>query len=320
MDVRFGRELKRWRQYSGLTQTQLARAIPISQSHISAIERGAKRTTKDQVLRFDAVLSANGQLARRWEDSRNSPSGYASWFAGVTVTERESREIREYSPLLVPGIFQTERYARASFRTGRPDDTEAEIEQRVKARLERQLLLEGERPPTIRAVIDEAVLKRPTGGHAVMAEQLERLLHLSQSPRIRILVLPMAAESNPGQDGGFLLFSIPEKGAVAFVETKVSGVPSDSPEVVDVYAHVFTDLCSVALPPSASQELIRDNLSMMQNEWKKSTYSEGGATNCVECRVDSGQALVRDTRHRDAGHLDFPLTEWQAFVRAAHTL
>ncbi|WP_311546332.1 Scr1 family TA system antitoxin-like transcriptional regulator [Streptomonospora wellingtoniae] len=320
MDVRFGRELKRWRENCGYTQTQLARAVPISQSHISAIERGAKRTTEEQVLRFDALLSASGQLVRRWEDSRKSPSGYASWFAGVTVTERESREIREYSPLLIPGLFQTERYARASFRTGRPDDTEAEIEGRVRARMERQEILEGERPPTIRAVVEESVLKRPTGGREVMVEQLERLLLLSRRPRVRVLVIPMAAESNPGQDGGFLLFTVPEKGVVAFVETKVSGMPSDSPDVVDIYAHVFTDLCSVALPPGASRELIRDNLNMMQNEWKKSSYSEGGATNCVECRTDSDLALVRDTRHREAGHLAFPLAEWQAFLRAAHAL
>lgn len=117
---RFGVELRKWREHAGMSQPKLARAIPISQSQVSAIERGNKGTTPAQIRRFDQVLTTGGALIRRWEDLQQDGRGFPSWFAGVVAVERQASEIREYAPLLVPGLLQTLEYARASLRQGRP--------------------------------------------------------------------------------------------------------------------------------------------------------------------------------------------------------
>ncbi|MBX9388162.1 helix-turn-helix domain-containing protein [Streptomonospora nanhaiensis] len=260
MSMRFGIELRKWRQQARLSQQELADAVPMSQSHLSAIERGAKRTTEAQVLRLDSVLSAGGQLLRRWEDSQRTVTGYAEWFAGVAVTEREATEIREYCPLIVAGLLQTGDYARAVFREGWPNQTERETEDRVRARMERQALLENERPPMLRVVLEEHVLDRPIGGREAMKTQLRRLVEMAQRPHVVITVVPTSAPICPGQDGGFMLFTVPNKGTVAFTETKVSGHPSDDPETVAVYLNTFGDLTTAALPPAQSLELMKGKL------------------------------------------------------------
>ncbi|GAA1775094.1 helix-turn-helix transcriptional regulator [Streptomonospora arabica] len=261
MDLRFGLEVRRLREEAGLSQTQLARKVPISQSQVSAIERGAKGTTASQAMRLDTLLNAGGKLVRRWEDSQRKARRYADWFAGIAVTERESAEIREYCPLIVSGLLQTKAYSRVVFRQGRPLDTEEEIEERVKARMERQEVLYRDRPPLLRVIIEEHVLYRPIGGKDVMAAQLDHLRAMAERPHVQILIVPMESETCPGQDGGFLLFTVPKKGVLAFTETKVSGHPSDHPDIVSSYQTVFSDLAAVALPPSASLRLIRENLN-----------------------------------------------------------
>src|SRR5690606_25231312 len=252
---RFGVDLRRWRDRAGMTQAQLASAVFLRQSQISGVERGSKGTKREQIVRMDAVLNAGGVLVKRWDDLHKE-DGYASWFRDVVAIEREATEIRTYQLSVVPGLFQIEPYIRAVIQTGRPGDTAAEIQEAVEARLKRQEILRAERGPVVKAVIEEHVLRRPIGGRAIMRQQLEHLLELSASPRVTIQVVPMSSEVQHGIDGAFILFTVPEKGRVAYTETRVSSDPKDDLETVEDYAGVFGDLCSDALPPPASRALI----------------------------------------------------------------
>ncbi|GAB3481930.1 helix-turn-helix domain-containing protein [Nocardiopsis coralliicola] len=252
---RFGADLRRWRDRSALTQVQLASAVFLKQSQISGLERGNKGTRREHIERMDSVLNAGGSLLKRWDDL-NKEDGYAPWFRDVVAIERESTEIWAYQLSVVPGLLQVESYARAVIQTGRPGDTPAELDEAVAARMKRQERLRAERGPVLKVVLEEHVLRRPIGGPAIMWRQLSHLLEASAGPRITIQVIPMSSEVHHGVDGPFILFTVPEKRRVSYVETRHASVPRDDTEAVEDYASVFGDLCSEALPPSASRALI----------------------------------------------------------------
>ncbi|MDA0566980.1 helix-turn-helix domain-containing protein [Streptomonospora sp. S1-112] len=260
---RFGAEVRKWRDHAGLTQLQLARLIPLSQSQVSGIELGQKGTTEEQIRRMDDVLTTEGALLRRWEALKRS-DGYAVWFRDVVQIEKASTEIRVYQPMVVPGLLQTERHARVLIQQGKPAAARGWVDERVRARIDRQVIL-GEDGPLLTVVLEEHVLRRPLGGYEIMREQLGRLVQATASPRITIQIVPMAMDVHPGMDGGFQLFTVPDKGTVVYTETRSSGTPIDDEEIVADYQSVFAELRGVALHPAASRELMTSILEEYSN-------------------------------------------------------
>jgi transcriptional regulator with XRE-family HTH domain len=254
---RFGQELRKLRVQAGLTQEDLASAVPMSQSMLSAVERGTKSTTKSQISRIDQVLNTKGKLLRRW-DVLSQGDGLAEWFRGIVPVERESTEIKEYQPLVVPGLLQTPGYALASLRQGALGEPEEKLAELVQARMRRQEILSPTGGPTLRVIIEENVLRRPIGGARTMAEQVRHLAEVSYWPRAVVLVVPADAETNPGQDGPFILFTVPDKGTVVYTETRYSGSAVDASDVVDDYVRVFSELAMVALPAGSSRALLEE--------------------------------------------------------------
>jgi transcriptional regulator with XRE-family HTH domain len=254
--IKFGADLRRWREQAGLTQQQLARAVPLSQAQVSSIERGAKGTGEEQVRRFDQILNTEGALMARWHNGRRYGLGYAAWFSDIVAVEAQATLIREFQSTLIPGLLQTEDYAQVIIRSGIPLDSDAEIDTHVRGRLDRQQLLMSSLAPWYQVVLDEPWLHRPTGGRAVMRGQLEHLVKMSLEPRISIQVIPTATEFHAGHDGPFKLFTVPKKGTIAYTETRTSGHPEDDPSVLEDYTKVFTELRGAALPVDASRELL----------------------------------------------------------------
>jgi transcriptional regulator with XRE-family HTH domain len=252
---RFGNELRRYRERAGMTQSQLAGDALISQAMISDMEKGRKSTRREHVARIDAALTTDRALLRFW-DSLFSPTGLSDYFKDVAEYEQEASVIREYQLALVPGVFQTRDYARTITRMGQPNFTDAEVETQVDARMQRQKLLDGERPPLYRAVLDESVLLRPIGGCAVMAGQLRKLVDLSQHPRITLQIIPMLSELHPGLDGAFKLITVPDKGTMLYTETRVAGYPTDDRAAVDDYEAIFGEIRGACLPVHTSRARI----------------------------------------------------------------
>ncbi|GAA1986032.1 helix-turn-helix transcriptional regulator [Nocardiopsis rhodophaea] len=240
-----------------MTQDQLAKALNVSASMLSAMERGARGTKVEYVDEIDRILNTGGKVRLLWERT-NGSNAFPDWFRDIEQLQRRASEIREWHPTLIPGLLQCEEYARMIIRIGTPTASDAAIDEKVRARMNRQTILTSEHPPLLLAVVDESVFIRPFGGRGTMARQLDHLLAISRKPHVVVQVVPLSTEYHPGLDGAFTLITVPERGEVLYMETRVSGTPMDGPEEVQEYSRVYGELRGVALPPVASRELLEE--------------------------------------------------------------
>ncbi|TQS25856.1 helix-turn-helix transcriptional regulator [Microbispora sp. KK1-11] len=241
----WGRELRHYRQAAGLTQAQLAQKVHFSESLISGIETGQLPASPEFAQCCDEVLSTGGALHRLldWRKGQVFPS----WFGKWRDKEQVATALRTYQPLVIPGLLQTEAYARVLL-SG--DETA------VAARLDRQRILarEDPRPPILRCVVDEAVLHRPIGEALVMREQLNHLLAMV-SPRLSIQVVPHGMHS--GLLGGFSIATLDGGNVLVYMETAVRGLTTSDQEDVTAAIECFEAIRTEALPLSMSTDLIR---------------------------------------------------------------
>ncbi|MFI7626639.1 helix-turn-helix domain-containing protein [Microbispora rosea] len=238
----WGRELRHYRQAAGLTQTQLAQKVHFSESLISGIETGQLPASPEFAQCCDEALSTGGALQRLldWRKGQVFPS----WFGKWRDKEQVATALRTCQPLVIPGLLQTEAYARVLL-SG--DETA------VAARLDRQRIL--------RCVIDEAVLHRPIGGPLVMCEQLNHLLAMV-SPRLSIQVVPHGMHS--GLLGGFSIATLDGGNDLVYMETAVRGLTTSDHEDVAAAIECFEAIRTEALPLSMSTNLIRKT---MEERW-----------------------------------------------------
>jgi transcriptional regulator with XRE-family HTH domain len=252
----FGYELRRIREEAGLTQEQLGELINYSGAQVSAVENAKRNPKKDFADRCDEALNTGGHLASTWVMVRRGV--YHPPVRSYFELEREATCLRVFQPIVVPGLLQTEAYALAITRGGRPRDGEERIQARGAERMERQAILREEDPPALFAIMDEAVLRRPVGGPAVMRDQLEHLLNLALVPGITIQVVPSTVGAYPGLDGPIVLLSFQGASDVVYFDHAGGGQVVDQPDEVAEAAYLFDALRAEALPQGASSELIRE--------------------------------------------------------------
>ena len=163
-------------------------------------------------------------------------------------------------PGCVPGLLQTEDYARALTAAGYPDAPAAETSRRVALRITRQQILTRPDPPHLWTVIDEAVLRRPAGSPAVMRAQLTRLIDAAAMPNITLQVLPFAAGPHPAMYGmvHLLRFPAPELPDIAYGENMTTAFYLDKPREVAAYAQALDRLCAQAAPATQTARILRD--------------------------------------------------------------
>lgn len=251
----FGAELRRLRTAAGISQEDLAQRISYSASLVGMIETARRAPARDFALRCDGVLDTGGTLARLWP--LVSQEALPRWFRPFAEIEREATSLRTWEPLIVPGLLQTEDYARALVIGWQPGDAAETVEQQVAARMERQHLLNRADPPLIWAIIGEAALRNPVGGPAVLQAQLTRLLDAEAAhPRLIIQVVPLAAGAHPGLEGPIVLVTRRDEPGIAYLEVQGRGHETDRAEDVARYALLYDMLRAVALPPDASREMI----------------------------------------------------------------
>jgi len=263
----FGAELRYHRERAELSQTELAALVTVSHDVISKIETGERPPAKDFPERLDAVpeLDTRGGLARLWGNLRKGLKNRAipGWFRPWAEVEAEATALRWYEPLLIPGLLQTEDYARAILAAG-PGINGDDLEDRVAGRMARQSVLERRDPPHLWCVLDEAVLRRPVGGAKVMRTQLEHLAGLAGRPRTTVQVIPASAGAHAGLLGAFIIADVDGSPSMVYLETSAEGQDTDSPTVL---AHVtlrFDTLRAEALPRAASRDLI---MKVAEDRW-----------------------------------------------------
>lgn len=260
-------ELRRLRIAAGLSADQAAAHLGEgwSQSKVSRIEGAKTKPSERSIIEMLNLYGDGGQreaLLRLAKDSwrRGWWTDYSDVFRGSYVAqEDDASDIDEWSPQLIPGLLQTEAYARAVIQASlRADD--AGVQRRVMARMTRTVLLGRTDPPApeLSVVIDEGALRRPIGDDGIMREQLGALLAAGKRPNVTIQVLPYSAGAHPGLSGAFIILGFPEDIApdVGYVETRIGDGYAENAAAVRTLRVDFENLQAAALSPEGSAEFI----------------------------------------------------------------
>jgi transcriptional regulator with XRE-family HTH domain len=226
---RLGNELQRLREEAGLTQADVGKILWSSGTTVHRIEQGRSLIKGPQIeslLRALKIEDAKLEerlldLAGRSQSSgqpydqyRESLSNEALQFFGY---EEVATAIRDLQIVFVPGLLQTDDYAREVIRS--VQGIEGDIEGFLSSRRDRQRkTIFREAPPELSFLIDEAVLYRPFGSAAIMAEQLRKLQELAQRPGLSIKVVPLAQGASPALRGSFTLLEFDDYPDVLFIE------------------------------------------------------------------------------------------------------
>jgi transcriptional regulator with XRE-family HTH domain len=259
------REVERLRHERGLSMEAAAGRLGWSVSKVYRLENGKSRITTDDLT---DMLDAYGvwspqrdALIQLCRDARRRGwwTAYADVFTGSYISmEAEASSIRIHAHVLMPGIFQVPGYAREVIAATEPGIRPQDAERRLAARLARQQALFGrDDPPSVHAIVDEAILRRQVGGPAVAAAQLGALAEAAARPRVTIQVLPFTGGANAGMDGKFTLLGFPDDPPVAYVEGLMGDIYLEAAEETDRFSAAWTHLVSQALSPGESIQMIR---------------------------------------------------------------
>ncbi|WP_236257794.1 helix-turn-helix domain-containing protein [Streptomyces hygroscopicus] len=256
MAALFGSRVRRLRTAAGLTQAELGERTHVVSTRITQIERasGAKPTF-ELARTLDSALGADSLLVDMWPYVYRE--AFPDWSRAFMAYSERAVSIREYAAHLVPGLLQTEDYARAILRVGLSLTSEEQLEDRVAARLRRQERLTAPDRPELWVVLDEAVLRRPIGGRAVMREQLARLLEAASEAHITVQVLPFDQGEHDVMGGSLTVLTSPDETEVAYTEGAHYGQLIEEPRDVKRFALSYDRLRAASLPPLMSLDMIR---------------------------------------------------------------
>lgn len=258
-----GHRLRRFREAAGISADEAGYEIRATRSKISRMECGRvgfkERDLADLLALYgitdERVVAGVVSLARQ-ASARGWWAGYgdvlADWFEAYLGLEATASLIRTFELQFVHGLFQTEAYAWAVTRLGHQAAPAAEIGRRVRLRLQRQRLLSGADPPRVWSVLDEAALRRPVGGRAVLRAQLRHLIEVAQLPRVSLQVVPFRRGGHAAAGGSFtvLRFGEADLPDIVYIEQLTSALYLDARTEVDHYMEVMDRLSAEALTPA----------------------------------------------------------------------
>lgn len=261
MDVRrfFGQHARRLRIEDGYTHQWIGEQVRYSDDAISKMESG-ERPPPDGIPEFlDELYQTRGLLAALGHEARVDASGFPDWLE----QEQRATDIRTYDPRLIPGLLQTEEYARVVVKTFSPWADEQRVTEAVNARLARQAVLER---AVIRVVIEEAALERVVGGPAVQIPQLNRLVALPDN--VAVHVVPTDAGLHPGHDGPLTILRFaPKKGrTMARTESRSRGIVIDDALGVARAERAFDEIVATALPRVRSAGWVQALLDKLSHD------------------------------------------------------
>jgi transcriptional regulator with XRE-family HTH domain len=265
---RLGIELRRLRERAGLTCEEVGHRLECSGTRISRMETGrigAKPGDVRELLEIYGVTGAEAdslvQLAREarrkgWWHTYGS--ALPAWFEAYIGLEAAAARLRDFQSMVIPGLLQTEDYARAVFRAAPNAAGAADIDRQVALRMERQAILGRDQPPGLWVVLSEGVLRAEVGGTAVMRAQLRHLTEVAERPNVTLQVLPFtaAAHVNPISPFTILEFPDPADPVAVYLEHRTGCLFLETEEEVRHYTVVFDHLRAEALGTGQSAELI----------------------------------------------------------------
>jgi transcriptional regulator with XRE-family HTH domain len=264
-----GIQLRRLREAAGLTPEQAGYEIRASRSKISRVEHGRvgfkERDVSDLLKLYGLADPVERDRMLALARQANNQGWWAKyddimpdWFESYVGLEQATSLIRNFELQFVPGLFQTEDYARGVTMLGHRSASAAEIEHRVSLRMQRQKILHEEDSPRIWAVIDESALRRPLGGVEAMRAQLRHLIEVTEYPRVTLQVMPFSRGGHPAAGGSFtvLRFAEPDLPDIVYLEQLTSALYLDRRDEVDHYMEVMNRLSAEADTPADSARLL----------------------------------------------------------------
>ncbi len=252
--VAYGTLLQHLRKRAGLNQQALGESIGYSLEQVASVEQGRRAAKATFTVAAERVLGAGGVLdVLQGEVDR---AKLPRFFRNFALIEAEVLSRFSYDPLLVPGLLQTEAYARAVFAGHCPPFSEEILDQHTEARLGRQRLLTRDPLAELSFIIGEEALRDPVGGADVMRGQWERLLAVGRLRNVEVQVMPARQGFHPGKNGPFVTVQTKEHQHLGYFESQGVGCTVSDPAEVSSFGLRYGKLRSQALNVEESARLV----------------------------------------------------------------
>ncbi|NUK39051.1 helix-turn-helix domain-containing protein [Streptomyces lunaelactis] len=255
-----GAQLGAFRKAARMTQAELATQFCVGEDTIASIEQGRRPLKLDLAIALDELLDTKRALQTA-VDKVPERERFPAFAQDFVEHEQEALTLLWYENQVVPGLLQTEEYARAVFGCLYPPITAEEAEERLSARLDRQRLFErAPWPPMMNFLLEEVILHRPIGGRHVLREQIRNLRRCGELPFLGLQIIPTSREKHAGLNGPMVLLETPGHDQLAYMEGQRVSFLVDDPDEVSVLQQKYGMLRSQALTPEESMGLLDDLL------------------------------------------------------------
>jgi len=270
--TRLGMELRNARKISGYTLNEVAQALGVQPSTVSRWEKSERTPNAKYLIRYLSLVEAPkdliAELIKTVEASEVSPwlsvgeSAQSEQRSTMLELERQATELTIVSPMLVPGLLQTDEYVRAMLTES--EAPENEIDTLVVIRLGRKNILTKKNPVRLLAVTTEMALRQDIGGKGVMAEQLRSLLETVEMSNVTLRIVPFESGWNPSLEGPFALLGFSDRAPVVQTESHRSSLFFDSDADVEFFQQAVRKVLRVALSPDSSRDLIKARIKQLE--------------------------------------------------------
>ncbi|GAA4187436.1 helix-turn-helix transcriptional regulator [Streptosporangium oxazolinicum] len=269
--ILLGAQLRRLRVAKDITREQAGYAIRASHAKISRLELGRvgfkERDVADLLTMYGVTDTQERASLLTLARQANAPGWWhkygdllPSWFEVYVGLEEAASVVRTYEVQFIPGLLQSPEYARAVIMLVHGAASPDEVDRRVSLRMARQERLTKPDAPTLWAVMDEAVLRRPIGGPHVLRAQIDHLLEVVEMPNVKLQIMPFERGGHAAAGGPFSILRFPERDLpdVVYMEQLTSALYMDKLEETDHYMQVMDRLCIQAYSVSESKRFLRD--------------------------------------------------------------
>ena len=252
----FGAVVKQLRKRAGLTQEAWAERSGYSLSTCAGVEQGRRFPPPRYIERAEREFDAFGAL-RESAKHLSRGNGIAAWFRQWAKMELTALSLYTYECRLIPGLLQTEAYARAVMRDVPPMPSQEQVEERLSARWDRQELLHRHQPVIFSFIIEQALVERRTGGEEVTQELLDHLIACAALHNVELQIMPLVQPEHAGLGGSLQLLETPEHRWFGYVEGQLAGQLISDPTALSMLHMRYAKLRSQALTPADSLSLLK---------------------------------------------------------------
>ncbi|WP_327402166.1 helix-turn-helix transcriptional regulator [Streptomyces sp. NBC_01288] len=250
-----GAQVKAARMAAGLTQRQLAERALVDEETIASVEQGRRRLMPPLAKSLDRILDTKGTF-EAGVDNLPEIDQFPLYAEEYMLHEREAISLSWYDNAVVPGLLQTEAYARALLSSRLPAYDEDELETKVAGRISRQEIMQRKNPPTMSFVVWEPALLWPNGGRETHRAQLRALRTYSELPGLSFQILPLNRTSHAGDAGPFILLETPDHQHLAYAESQRGSQWVSDADEVSILTRKYAMLRTQALTIEDSRSLL----------------------------------------------------------------